>query len=312
MRAHTRDTVSLRVSLWRALIHLRLAFSLVLTPLFLWGVYLALPGPTPWGHVLSIYSIIHVLLYGGMNALNSYYDRDEGPIGALLEPPPIDRTVLIVALVTQAAALLAGLILDRRFGVLVGIGIMLSVAYSHPRWRWKERPISAAIVVFVGQGIFGVLSGWTAATWGAGQADALATLWPWDGLTSVAVLSAACWTLGFYPLTGVYQIEADRQRGMRTLAVALGVTGCFAFTAVVASIGGIGMGIVLLMRGAPLAMAISALYMLGAAVYTWRWYRRCSTRTARENQQTLMRLALLNGLVFSALFLCLVLIGQSG
>ncbi|NTU81525.1 MAG: UbiA family prenyltransferase [Chloroflexales bacterium] len=307
MTVHARGSVSPLKSIQRALIHLRLAFSLVLTPLFLWGVYLARPGPIAWGHVLAAYLIVHVLLYGGMNAFNSYYDRDEGPIGSLLEPPPIDRTVLIVALIAKAAALLMGLILDLRFGLLVGLGVIFSVAYSHPRWRWKERPLYAAIFVFVGQGVLGVLWGWAAATSAEGSLGALATRWPWDGLKILAVLSAACWTLGFYPLTGVYQIDADGQRGIRTLAVALGPTGCFVFAAVVASIGGLGIWVVLLIQGAYLVMAISALYMLGAAVYTWRWYHRCAALTPRDNQRILMRLSYTNGLVFSVLFLSLVL-----
>jgi 1,4-dihydroxy-2-naphthoate octaprenyltransferase len=301
MTAHAHERVSPLLSAQRALIHLRLAFSLVLSPLFIWGVYLARPGPIDWGHVGLAYLIIHTLLYGGMNAFNSYYDRDEGPIGALLEPPPVDRTVLVVALVAKAAALLAGLALDLRFGLLVGLGIIFSVAYSHPRWRWKERPALAALFVFVGQGVLGVLWGFTAAT--AGQA----ALWPAGGLPSLALLSVSCWTLGFYPLTGVYQIDADGQRGIRTLAVALGREGCFRFAAAVASAGGLGVWLVLLAHGEYLAMAISALYMLGAAGYTWRWYRRCAALTPRENQRTLMRLSYCNGLVFSLLFLSLVL-----
>lgn len=307
MTVRARGPVSPQKSIRRALIHLRLAFSLVLTPLFLWGVYLARPGPIAWGHVLAAYLIIHVLLYGGMNAFNSYYDRDDGPIGALLDPPPIDRAVLAIALIAKAAALLAGLILDLRFGVLVGLGLICSVVYSHPRWRWKERPLYAALVVFAGQGVTGVLWGWVAATAADVQGGALAALGHWDGLKILAVLSAACWTLGFYPLTGVYQIDADSQRGIRTLAVALGLTGCFVFTAVVASIGGLGIGVVLLTRGAYLATAISALYMLGAAVYIWRWYRRWAGLTTRDNQRILMRLSFANGLVFSVLFLSLVL-----
>src|SRR5919198_169880 len=96
-----RPTQSLR----RAVIHLRLAFSLVLTPLFLWGIYLALPRQIPWVHVLLAYLIVHIPLYGGMNAFNSYYDRDEGPIGALLDPPPVNDLVFYVALLCKALAL---------------------------------------------------------------------------------------------------------------------------------------------------------------------------------------------------------------
>src|SRR5581483_11202365 len=184
-----------------------------------WGIYLARPNPVPWAHIVLAYLIIHILLYGGMNAFNSYYDRDEGPIGALLDPPPVNRMVLAVALICKAAALAFGLLLDPRFGLLVAAGIGLSVLYSHPRWRWKERPLPAAICIFVGQGILGVLWGWVAATWTSGQAGTLTTIWPAGMLGTIGVLSVACWTLGFYPLTGVYQIVADSQRGIRTLAV---------------------------------------------------------------------------------------------
>src|SRR5919198_5182183 len=117
-------------SLQRAVIHLRLAFSLVLTPLFVWGIYLALPRSNSWAHVLLAYLIVHIPLYGGMNAFNSYYDRDEGPIGALLDPPPVNDLVFYVALLCKALALIGGLLLDLRFGLLVGMGIILSVLYS--------------------------------------------------------------------------------------------------------------------------------------------------------------------------------------
>jgi 1,4-dihydroxy-2-naphthoate octaprenyltransferase len=297
-------------SLRRALVHLRLAFSIILTPLFIWGVYLAVPGRLFWGHILLAYLIIHVPLYGGMNAFNSYYDRDEGPIGALLEPPPVNRVVLSVALLCKGVALLGGFLLDVRFGLLVAIAIVLSVAYSHPRWRWKERPLAAAICIFVGQGILGVLWGWTAGSWTGVYTLSLNNIWPPGLLNTIAVLGAASWTLGFYPLTGVYQIETDSRRGIRTLAVALGVRGCFLFSALVAPLGGLGVAAVLLERGAYAALGISALYMVGAAYYTWRWYQRFASFTVRQNQKWLMRLSYANGLVFSVLFLALVLMSS--
>jgi 1,4-dihydroxy-2-naphthoate octaprenyltransferase len=303
------STLGSSESLWRAIIHLRLRFSLVLTPLFVWGVYLAAPRPVPWAHVLLAYVIVHIPLYGGMNAFNSYYDRDEGPIGALLEPPPVDYTVLAVALTCKGLALLAGLLLDTRFGLLVGAGIALSVLYSHRRFRWKERPALAAVCIFVGQGILGVLWGWVAATWSPDAARTPTPLWPPGSLGALATLSAACWTLGFYPLTGAYQIETDRQNNVRTLAVALGVTGSFIFAAVVAALGGLGVWAMFLTRGAYVGVALSGLYMLGATVYTWRWYQRFATMTDRQSQRALMRLAYANGWFFTLLFLGHVLLG---
>jgi 4-hydroxybenzoate polyprenyltransferase len=297
-------------SVRRALIHLRLSFSVVLTPLFIWGIYLARPIQIAWVHVLLAYIIIHILLYGGMNAFNSFYDRDEGPIGALLEPPPVNRMVFFTALLCKAAALIGATLLDLRFGLLVAVGIALSVAYSHPLWRWKERSLYAAVCIFVGQGILGVLWGWTAATWTGAPSAGLTPIWPVGLVNTVGLLGAACWTLGFYPLTGVYQIGADSQRGIRTLAVALGVKGCFLFAAAIAPLGGLGVWIVLFAHGAYAAMAISGLYMLGAAYYTWRWYQRFAALTTRENQRVLMRLSYMNGLAFTILFLALVLLSS--
>jgi hypothetical protein len=54
-------------------------------------------------------------------------------------------------------------------------------------------------------------------------------------------------------------------------------------------------------------MAISGIYLIGATIYTWRWYRRFSELTTRENQRILMRLSYTNGTVFSLLFLALIL-----
>jgi 1,4-dihydroxy-2-naphthoate octaprenyltransferase len=275
-----------------------------------WGVYLATPRPLPWVHVLLAYVIVHVPLYGGMNAFNSFYDRDEGPIGALLDPPPVDYTVLVVALTCKGLALLVGLLLDLRFGLLVGAGIALSVLYSHPRFRWKERPALAAVCIFVGQGVLGVLWGWAAATWSPDAALAPAPIWPPGGLGTLATLSAACWTLGFYPLTGAYQIETDRKNNVRTLAVALGVTGSFVFAALVASLGGLGVWALLLTRGAYVGVALSGLYMIGAAIYAWRWYGRFASMTDRQSQRALMRFAYANGWFFTFLFLGLVLLGR--
>jgi 4-hydroxybenzoate polyprenyltransferase len=290
------------VETWRrAILHLRLPFSVILTPLFFWGVYLTVPAPIPWGRVLVGYLIVHVLLYGGMNAFNSYYDRDEGPIGALLDPPPVDRFLLSVALAFKAAALVGGLLLDLRFGLLIAIELSLSVLNSHSRWRWKEKPVLAATCIFVGQGVLGVLWGWTAATQPA------AGLWPHDFLGSLGILGAASWTLGMYPLTGVCQIEGDRRRCMRTLAVQLGLSGSFRFAAVVTFLGGMGTIIVLASREAYVFLFIMALYLVGAVHYALRWYRGFTGWTARQNQQRLMRLSFWNGLTFTALFLVLLL-----
>lgn len=308
-----------------AITHLRLRFSVVLMPLYLWGVWLAMaggappwaepapwagPGAGPWPRILLGGLIIHILLYGGMNAYNSYYDRDDGPIGALAAPPPVNPTVLRLAIACKAAALAAGFALDPAFGLLILLAVILSVLYSHPGWRWKERPLPAALTILIGQGALGVLWGWTAATPGAwppgGPTTALSTP---TGLTSLVagVAGGALLTLGFYPLTGVYQISADTRRSIRTLAVHLGPAGCFRFAATLTLAGGPLIGLTLALRHEWVGLASGALFGALGLLRARRWGTIFHTTTDLDNHRQLMELAYTNGLLFSALFTSLLL-----
>jgi hypothetical protein len=170
LRAVTED-------LKAGLIHLRLHFSVVLLPLFLWGFLLTGRRPTSaFGLGLLI---VHVFLYGGANAFNSYFDRDEGPIGGLYRPPPVSGGTLAVALFCKAAGLLLSLCLGWAFvGVYLAF-VVLSVLYSHPRTRWKARPIRSVLTVAVGQGGLGFLAGWLC---GRSLGEALTTGRAWIGM----------------------------------------------------------------------------------------------------------------------------------
>ncbi len=273
----------------RALLHLRLPFSVVLAPLFLWGAYLG------GGTVnLAAFLVIHVLLYGGMNAFNSCWDRDEGPIGALVDPPPVDRTVLAVALLCQGLALVGGFAVGPSFGGMVALALLLSFFYSHGRFRWKERPWLAALTIFVGQGLLGVLWGLVSAGGAVGPMQLL------------GAVGGALITTGFYPLTGVYQITADAERGMRTLAVRLGIDGCFAFAGWGAALGGACIAAVLVMRGEYGGLVAAGGIVAAAGVGARRWHRRIRRQSPRENQRELMRLAYTCGVGLSALFIILM------
>lgn len=275
------------------LLHLRLPFSLILCPLFFCGLWLA-GARAGWEQASIAFLIIHLPLYGGMNAYNSYWDQDEGPIGALADPPPATAILRPFSLSLKGLAVLLGLGIGPAFGALVALAALLSLLYSHGLTRWKERPALAAATILVGQGLLGVLWGWTA---GGGGWPAPAD-WP-------AMLGAALLTLGFYPLTGVYQIGADAGRGQRTLAVALGVDGCFRWAAILGPAGGLGVAASLAMRGAWGALLAAPLLMAGLAVAVRSWRGRFADQTPRQNQADLMRVAYAGGIGFALLFLWL-------
>jgi 4-hydroxybenzoate polyprenyltransferase len=200
--------------------HLRVAFQLTLAPIFLWGYTVS--GAALETRIVPAFIALHLFLYTGITAFNSYYDRDEGPVGGLERPPPVRESLLPVAVGLKAAGLAMALWVGPAFAAIYAAFVVLSVLYSHPAIRWKANPWLSAAVVCLGQGGLGFLSGWAAATGGA------ATAWSVRGVLGGAV--AALTTLGMYPVTQVYQVEEDARRGDRTLCVALGPSGGLAIS----------------------------------------------------------------------------------
>lgn len=194
------------------LLHLRLGFNLLLAPVYLWGVFLAggnLPDPRFWLGFLSL----HLFLYGGTTAFNSYYDRDEGPIGGMLRPPPVDPGLLRFSLLVQAGGLLPAALLGPRFLLAWLVLFAIFTAYSHPLVRLKSRPATAIAAIALGQGALGFALGWLAV---APSLDLI------SGAGLFGMLSTALIVAGLYLITQSYQVLEDRARGDETLAVRLG------------------------------------------------------------------------------------------
>ncbi|HZP80852.1 MAG TPA: UbiA family prenyltransferase [Chthonomonadaceae bacterium] len=228
--------------------HLRVPFQLSLAPLFLWGYFLASLNLTP-AFVLGFVAF-HLCLYTGITAFNSAYDRDKGPVGGMLAPPPVPSGLLAFSLVVQAVGAVLAAGVNRAFLAIYLIIAAMGAAYSHPRTRWKAHPVASAATVFIGQGALGFLAGWAAASGG------IVTAWSERGLWGM--LSAAFTTLGLYPLTQVYQIEEDAARGDRTLAVVLGPAGALRFGLFCLALAGTAAILVMARTSTPLDTALVA------------------------------------------------------
>lgn len=201
-------------------VHLRLHYQLLfLSPLFIWGFMLA--GGELSERAIRGYISFHIFLYGGITAYNSYYDRDVGPVGGLRRPPPVNELLLPFSLGVQAIGFVLALGVGPWFSALYAAVMLLSVAYSHPRLRWKAKPLLSLLVVALGQGAVGFVGGWLC---GAPSPPSLSALDPLLGL-AVASLSS----VGLYPLTQIYQMDEDRARGDLTFAVVFGPNASFKF-----------------------------------------------------------------------------------
>lgn len=162
--------------------------------------------PALWALVLWV-----VFLNGGTLAINSVFDKDEGDIGYLIAPPPLPRHLLAFSVALLAGGQLLALRLPGAFQIDYAICFVLSILYSVPPLRFKAVAGADWVINMWG---FGTLTPF--ATWAA-------TGRPLD-LGHALILLAFCPLFaGLYPLTQLYQLEEDRCRGDRTLALILGI-----------------------------------------------------------------------------------------
>jgi 4-hydroxybenzoate polyprenyltransferase len=245
-------------------VHLRLPFQFVFAPIFLWGWLLS--GGHGTVQVALAFIALHVFLYGGTTAFNSYFDRDEGPVSGLEQPPPVPSALLPFSLAWKGLGWLLAALVNLPFALAYTGYLVLSIAYSHPRVRLKARPIVSLLVISLGQGALVFLG-----AWGAARGEVASLVSP-TGLAGMAV--AALLVLSFYPLTQIYQIDEDRSRGDRTLAVAWGPAACFAVAIVCQLVGGLAMVALLYARyGLADALVVGA-GLLAQVLILLRWTAR--------------------------------------
>jgi 1,4-dihydroxy-2-naphthoate octaprenyltransferase len=238
--------------------HLRLPFQLTLAPIFLWGALLSGGAPS-WGLVAAFVSL-HLFLYPGATAFNSAFDKDEGPIGGMACPPPVPPGLLGFSLAVCAAGVPFAIAAGGPFPILYALAAGWTAAYSHPATRWKAGPLSSALAIALGQGVIGFLAGWAAAE----------PLDPANPVLLAGAASAALTAVGLYPATQVFQVEEDRARGDRTLAVTLGPARALRLGALLLLPGGAVAAAVALGRFGPGDGAIVLLGYLLLAGWQWR------------------------------------------
>jgi hypothetical protein len=205
------------------ILHLRIPFSLFLMPVF-WFAVSQTQNPD-WSVVVGLFVILHLLIYPASNAYNSYFDKDEGAIGGLENPPPVSKELFYVAWALDIIAIVWAYFLS---GWILSVALLVyssvSKAYSNDKIRLKKYPIISWLTVGIFQGAFTYLTVIQA----VGKTN-------WQDLGQTQYLFPAALSslnlLGFYPMTQIYQHEEDARRGDLTMSRLLGIKGTFIFTA---------------------------------------------------------------------------------
>lgn len=156
---------------------------------------------------------VHILLFGGATAYNSYWDKDEGPIGGLKNPPEMTKWMHPVSLVMMISGWVWSYTINTPYFLIYGLSLLLFWLYSTPHARWKGDPHLSMIAIAVSTGINSTLLGF----------------WAADGAFSWIILfastGAAFVLLSLYPVSQIYQQEEDQKRGDRTFFSHYGLSG---------------------------------------------------------------------------------------
>lgn len=169
---------------------------------------------TPEGLAMAVtaLAIWVVCLNGGTLAINSAFDRDEGDVGYLDAPPPVPRHLAAFSIALMAAGQVWALLaMPLAYSAAYAACFAMSLLYSVPPVRLKAVAGADWLINMLGFGSLTPLAGWAA----TGVGLTTPGLWV---LASFCPLFAS-----LYPLTQLYQLDEDRARGDRTLALVIGL-----------------------------------------------------------------------------------------
>ena len=207
--------------------HLRLPFSFFLMPVFLFALSQA--DTVNWQTTIIAFVIMHLLVFPSSNGYNSFQDRDETSIGGLKHPPKVTKNLYYATLFLDIVGVLAGLFVSVYFSLLVLIFVLVSRAYSYRKVRLKKYAVIGFLTVFIFQGAFVYLM--TAA---AISTSSFANFFT---LNNIICMSVASLFIGsIYPLTQIYQHDADKKDGVISISYKLGYIGTFIFSSILFSI----------------------------------------------------------------------------
>lgn len=163
---------------------------------------------------------VHILLFGGATAYNSYWDKDEGPIGGLKNPPKMSKWMHPVSLLFMFTGWIWSYTIGIFYFAVYGISLLTFWLYSTPHARWKGHPILSLVAIGVSTGLNSVLLGFWAA---GGEISAIVIF---------GAFGASLILLSLYPVSQAYQFDEDRKRGDYTFFLEFGLTGVKRFFAI--------------------------------------------------------------------------------
>jgi len=278
---------------------LRFPFSYFLMPVYWFSLSFVESVYVP--RAILVFVVLHLLVYPSSNGYNSYMDRDESSIGGLEKPLEPNRQLFVVTIIMDVIAIALSLLISSLFAGCIAFYIICSRLYSYRGVRLKQYPLVGYLTVIFNQGsltYFMVYHG----------SDAnLTNHMPWSGLLAAAFLIG-----GFYPITQVYQHEADAKDGVRTISMQLGKRNTFIFCAAMYSVAILILWLYYSGRELYTPFIVLIIFFIPVIVYFFRWFLKVLKNDVFADFKHTMQMNWLASTCTSLAFITIILLKKFG
>jgi 1,4-dihydroxy-2-naphthoate polyprenyltransferase len=274
---------------------LRIKFSFFLMPVFWFA--LSQFEHINVGHAISIFFILHLLVYPASNGYNSYMDKDTESIGGIKNPQQPTKELFYVTAIMDLLAIILSIFISISFAISILGFIAASRSYSYRGIRLKKYPIIGFIVTSIFQGAVVFFSVYH----GSSVSKTLTVpLFP--------MIASSLLIGSFYPLTQIYQHEADKADGVKTLSMLLGYTGTFIFTGFTFFIAMNCMAIYFFLNLEQYLFFTIALITLPTLIYFFWWLVKVKKDKTQANFENTMRMNIIASICTNMAFVAVLLI----
>jgi len=281
--------------------HLRLPFSFFLMPVFLFALSQAVT--INWQKTAIAFVILHLFIFPSSNGYNSYQDRDETSIGGLKHPPKVSLNLYYATLLMDFVGVLGALLVSVYFSLFVLLFVLISRAYSYRNVRLKKYAVIGFLTVFFFQGAFVYLM--------ASSAISAFSFENFFTINNIICMSVASFFIGsVYPLTQIYQHDADKKDGVISISYKLGYIGTFVFSAILFAIATVFLYFYFILKHQQIALVLFLVLMLPVIIDLSIWFNKVRKNTENANFENTMKMNLLTSTCMNLYFLLLILNNQ--
>ena len=276
---------------------LRYPFSFFLMPVFWFA--LSMVQVIDWPKAALIFFVLHFLLFPSGNGYNSYMDRDETSIGGLEKPLQPTKQLFYITILLDIAAIFLAYLISNFFLIGTVCYILCSRAYSYRGIRLKRYPILGYLTVVLNQGSLIFLMVYL------GAAKIIPLHFQWMLIASSAFLIG-----GFYPITQIYQHEADRKDQVTTLSILLGIRGTFVYCAIMYLVA-FGLLFIYWIGKQQIAnFVILQVFFLPVIFFFFRWMLKVWNNSLMANFKNTMQMNVIASFCTNLAFILLLIIHQ--